>query len=159
MYTLLFHWKVQFVFQGRGEWQGNSVHSVVLSRCPAAAMASMCQGQKPVSGVSRISPLNTKKCQLPTRLTQGCQGLLFLWIPSWLTSDAPQSNMMDLLLLSSRSERDVLHVRKRYRWAVMGLQKLSAMTDNLSNNASIPCMNIRLNKHILYIYRIEFPPA
>lgn len=71
-------------------------------------MAGMCQGQKFVSSASRISPLNTKKCQLPTGLTQTCQRAAVPVNLSWPTSDAPQSNMMDHLPHHLTS-----HIKKR----------------------------------------------
>lgn len=46
---------------------------MVLSGCPAVVMPGMCQGQKPVTGVSRASTLNTKECQSPAGLTRACQ--------------------------------------------------------------------------------------
>lgn len=53
-----------------------TVCSAVLNRCSVTATAGTCQGQKPVSGVSWISPLHSKKFQL-----HGSTALLFLWIP------------------------------------------------------------------------------
>lgn len=60
--------------QGRGEWQGNSVRSVALSRCPATATAGVCQALKPDRAESRISLLNTKKCHLTRRVDTELSG-------------------------------------------------------------------------------------
>lgn len=52
-----------------------TVCSALLSRCAVTVRAGVCQGQKPVSGSSTISPLNPKKFQLPTgwrRPVRGC---------------------------------------------------------------------------------------
>lgn len=64
-----------------------------------------------------------KSVSYPQGWHRPVSGLLFLWISSWPTSDAPQSNMMDHLLhlLSSHAEKDGWHVRKGYRRVVMGL--------------------------------------
>lgn len=96
--ALLLLWKVHFVFQGTRERQGNIVHSDVLSGCSATASVGMFQGQRPVRSVSRIHWILKKGSVSPQGWHRPVSGLLFLWTPSWLTSDGPQSNMMDHLL-------------------------------------------------------------
>ncbi|KAF0047568.1 hypothetical protein F2P81_001201 [Scophthalmus maximus] len=42
-------WEVHFIVLGKEERKGDRISSVVLSRCPAALMASTCRGQRAVS--------------------------------------------------------------------------------------------------------------
>lgn len=122
------------VLQGRGRWQGNSVRSVVLStvgvllqRCPVYVRA------RNLSVVWAGSVHWLKSVSYPQGWHRPVSGLLFLWIPSWPTSDSPQSNMMDHLLHlpSGRTEKKMDG-------------KDSAMTGKAhpSNNAIIPCESI-----------------